>query len=130
MELLRHGRRRNKMLETNLKHLETKEEAESVVKNNKNVMICCGRMGPMCVPVYEIIEELRPRYPHIVFTDMDFDIRAAMFIKRLPECLSFMGLPFTVYFKEGKVVHATASIQTKMQIVAILDKFFPAPTKE
>jgi thioredoxin 1 len=93
-------------------------------------MTCCGRMGPMCIPVYEIMEELRPRYPHVVFTDMAFDIPAAMYIKRLPECLSFMGLPFTVYFKDGKAVRATTSIQTEDQIVAILDKIFPALTKE
>jgi len=112
------------LLSTNLKHLETKEAAQNLVKNNKNVMICCGRMGPMCVPVYEIMEELQPRYPHIVFADMEFDTKEAEFVKKLPECHSFMGLPFTVYFKDGKVVHATSSIQTDSQVTAILDKVF------
>jgi len=35
-----------------------------------------------------------------------------------------MGLPFTVYFKNGKVVAATSSIQNKDQVMAILDKAF------
>ncbi|MBN1128586.1 MAG: thioredoxin family protein [Chitinispirillaceae bacterium] len=117
------------MLETNLKHLETEEELESAVKSNPNVIICCGRMGPMCVPVYGIMEELRPRYPHVVFTDMDFDIPVAMFIKRLPECRSFMGLPFTVYFKGGKVVRATSGIQTTNQMLKIVDEIFPGITQ-
>jgi len=112
------------MLNTNLKHLESIEETKDLIKNNKNIMICCGRMGPMCVPVYEIMEKLEPQYPHVQMRDMDFDIPAAMFIRRLPECLLFMGLPFTVYFKDGKVVSATSSIQSESQIKAILDKVF------
>ncbi len=109
------------MLYTNLKHLETEQEARDAVANNENVMICCGRMGPMCLPVYTIIEELEPIYTHITFYDQDFDIPAADFIKSLPNCASFMGLPFTVYFKNGEVVAATSSIQSKDQVTTILD---------
>jgi thioredoxin 1 len=35
-----------------------------------------------------------------------------------------MGLPFTVYYKNGKVVAATSSIQSKEQIQEILDREF------
>ena len=105
------------MLSTNLKHLETDEETQKVLKENENVMICCGRMGPMCIPVYRIMEELQQQYPHVAFRDMDFDIQAALFIRSLPECSGFMGLPFTVYFKNGKVAAATTSIQRKNQII-------------
>jgi len=109
------------MLYTNLKHLETEQEVMEAVENNENVMICCGRMGPMCLPVYAIMEELEPIYPHIAFYDLDFDIPAANFIKNLPDCALFMGLPFTVYFKNGTVVAATSSIQNKDQVTKILD---------
>ncbi len=109
------------MLYTNLKHLETEQEVKEAVENNEKVMICCGRMGPMCIPVYGIMEELEPMYPHITFYDQDFDIPAADIIKNLPNCASFMGLPFTVYFKNGKVVAATSSIQNKDQVMKILD---------
>ncbi len=112
------------MLNTNLRHLETEEEVKEVLENNENVMLCCGRMGPMCIPVYDIMEQLEDKYSHVTFRDQDFDIPAADFIKSLPECSSFMGLPFTVYFKNGKVMVATASIQTKEQITEILDKEF------
>jgi len=81
-------------------------------------------MGPMCTPVYAILSHLETRYPHVHFYDQDFDIPAARFIKRLPECASFMGLPFTVYFKNSKVVTATTSIQTEGQIPQILDREF------
>jgi len=113
------------MLETNLKHLETKDEVEELLKNNEKVMICCGRMGPMCIPVYGIMEELEDEYTHVQMRDMDFDIPIASFIRSLPECAYFMGLPFTVYFKNNKVVEATSSIQDKKQITGILNKVFP-----
>ena len=108
------------MLNTNLKHLNTKIEAQNLVENEENIMICCGRMGPMCVPVYAAMEELEKEYPGVKFRDMAFDIPDASFIRQLPECATFRGLPFTVYFKKGKVVAATSSIQNKSQIEAIL----------
>jgi thioredoxin 1 len=111
------------MLNTNLKHLETRE-VKKVLENNENVMVCCGRMGPMCIPVYGIMEQLEGEYSHVTLRDQDFNIPAADFIKSLPECSSFMGLPFTVCFKNGKVMAATSSIQTKEQIIEILDKEF------
>jgi thioredoxin 1 len=112
------------MLKTNLKHLGTEEEGKEVLENNENVMICCGRMGPMCIPVYSVMEQLESEYSTVAFRDQEFDAPAAEFIKSLPECSSFMGLPFTVYFKNGKVVAATSSVQTKEQITRILDKAF------
>jgi len=112
------------MLHTNLKHLETDEEIQEALENKENVVICCGRMGPMCTPVYAILSQLETQYPHVRFYDQDFDIPAAGFIRRLPECASFMGLPFTVYFKSSEVVAATTSIQTGGQITVILDREF------
>ena len=112
------------MLRTNLKHLETEEETREALENNENVVICCGRMGPMCTPVYSIFSQLETQYPHVCFYDQDFDTQASRFIKCLPECVSFRGLPFTVYFKRSKVVAATTSIQTKDQISKILDREF------
>jgi len=112
------------MLHTNLKHLETEEETRDALENDENVVICCGRMGPMCTPVYAILSQIETQYPHVHFYDQDFDIPAARLIKRLPDCTSFRGLPFTVYFKRSKVVTATTSIQTKDQITQILDREF------
>ena len=116
------------MLDTNLKHLETEADIKKTLNENKNVMICCGRMGPMCIPVYGIMETLEGKYPNVAFRDQDFDIPAADFIKNLPECGSFRGLPFTVYFKNGKVVEATTSIQSRKQVTDILDKAFGKPS--
>ena len=112
------------MLMTNLKHLESESDIQETLSANENVMICCGRMGPMCIPVYQAMEQLQPKYPHVAFRDLEFDIPAADFIKHLPECASFMGLPFTVYFKKGQVVAATTSIQSLDEVVKILDQVF------
>jgi thioredoxin 1 len=112
------------MLNTNLKHLETEEEIHKILANHENVVVCCGRMGPMCVPVYRVLEELEREYTHVAFSDQDFDIPAADFIRELPECRSFMGLPFTVYFKNARVAAATTSIQSKAQIRNLLDAKF------
>ena len=112
------------MLRTNLDHLETEDTLQAALKENENVMICCGRMGPMCLPVYAIMNELKPDYPHVSFYDQDFDGPAASYIRSLPECAGFMGLPFTVYFKDGQSVAATSSIQTRDQVIKILDREF------
>ena len=112
------------MLQTNLKHVLSKEEHEKILADNENVMICCGRMGPMCIPVYASMKELEKEYGHVQFYDMEFDHPDATVIRNLPECRGFMGLPFTVYYKNGEVVHATTSIQSKDQIKEVLDSKF------
>ncbi|MBN2639081.1 MAG: thioredoxin family protein [Bacteroidales bacterium] len=112
------------VLPTNLKHIATAADLEQLVNENENVMVCCGRMGPMCVPVYASMEELETEYTNVQFRDMLFDSPEARVIRELPECRGFMGLPFTVYFKNGKVAAATSSIQTKEQITEILDREF------
>lgn len=110
------------MLDTNLKHIESKNEFDALLAENENVMICCGRMGPMCLPVYDVMEQLEPTYGHVAFRDMKFDSGVAMeTIRALPETRGFMGLPFTVYFRNGEVVAATSSVQNRQQVTAILD---------
>ncbi len=111
-------------LQTNLEHVVSAADFEKLIQNNENVMIICGRMGPMCVPVYDAVEEMKHEYPHVQFRDMLFDSPDARVIRELPDCKGFMGLPFTVYFKNGKVVKATSSIQTSEQIKNILDQNF------
>lgn len=117
------------MLNTNLQHIESDEAFDRVLAENENVMICCGRQGPMCLPVYDAMEKLEDRYSDVAFADMRFDGPTAHNIKELPEVQSFTGLPFTVYFKNGEVVSATTSIQTKKQIRQILDQKLGALSK-
>ncbi|MCD4834404.1 MAG: thioredoxin family protein [Bacteroidales bacterium] len=112
------------MLMTNLNHVESAENHKKILEENENVMICCGRMGPMCLPVYDIMEELEDKYKDVKFYDMDFDVPDAYVIKNAPECAGFMGLPFTMYYKNGKVVKATTSIQDMDQVSSILDEYF------
>ena len=110
------------MLQTAVQELETAAELEKLINENENVMVCCGRMGPMCIPVYEAMEELEEERPEVKFYSMAFDSREAAVIREAPLCRGFMGLPFTVYYKNGEMVKATSSIQDYGQISAILDQ--------
>ena len=114
------------MLYTNLKHLESIAEHNKAISENENVMVICGRMGPMCIPVYGIAEQLETEYKQVKFFDMEFDNPISEIIRNLPEVRGFMGIPFTIYYKNGKVVKATSSIQTKDQVKAILNKEYSA----
>jgi len=115
------------MLQTNLKHIQSASEHKKFIEENENVMICCGRMGPMCIPVYGVMEDIEPTYKHVKFFDMEFDNPEAHVIRNAPECRGFMGIPFTVYYKNGKLVKATSSIQNEQQVRAILDAEFGKP---
>jgi thioredoxin 1 len=108
-------------LQTNLTHVITAADHKKIVEENENVMICCGRMGPMCIPVYEAMEELEDEYKNIKFADMLFDSPEAHVIRNAPECAGFMGLPFVMYYKNGKVAHASSSILSPEQIKEVLD---------
>lgn len=113
-------------LPTNLKHVATGQELTQLISEKENVMVCCGRMGPMCLPVYDIMKNMEDsgNYNHVEFRDMMFDSPEAAIIRNLPDCRSFMGLPFTVYYKNGKVAKATSSIQNMDQVKSIIDTVF------
>lgn len=112
------------LLQTEVQEITSASELEKIINENENVMVCCGRMGPMCLPVYDIMEELQEERPNVKFYSMAFDTPAATVITRAPECSGFMGLPFTMYYKNGKVAQATSSIQNIQQVTSILDEHF------
>jgi len=114
------------MLYTNLKHIESAEEYARILNENENVMLICGRMGPLCVPVYRVAEELEEKYSQVKFYDMEYDNPESYFFHDMPEVQYFLEYPFTVYYKNGEVVKATAGLQSKAQITAILEKEFAA----
>lgn len=54
-----------KMLYTNLNHIESAADHNRIINENENVMVICGRMGPMCIPVYGVAEQLRDHYQNV-----------------------------------------------------------------
>jgi len=110
------------MLQTSIHEIETSSELSKIIQENENVMVCCGRMGPMCIPVYDAMEELQDERPNVKFYSMAFDSPESTPIRHAPQCAGFMGLPFTVYYKNGEMVKATSSIQNHAQITGILDE--------
>ncbi|WP_457558406.1 thioredoxin [Candidatus Harpocratesius sp.] len=111
-------------LDTNLHHITSSAELEEMIANNEKVVVVCGRMGPMCVPVYGIMELLESEHPDIKFNDFLFDHPEAAIIRNLPEVRRFRGLPFTIYYRNGKVVKATSSIQEPGDVKAIINEVF------
>lgn len=112
------------MLDTNLKHINTAKELEETIRANENVMVCCGRMGPMCIPVYGVMEELEGQYAHVAFRDMPFDSPEAQIIRRHSRSArTSEAFPLRSITRMEKWRQPT-SIQTKEQVTAILDKEF------
>ncbi len=114
------------MLYTNLKHIERAADHARIVNENKNVLVICGRMGPSCIPVYRIAEELEKEYPNVQFYDMEYDNPESNVIRTLSEVKDFMSIPFTIYYKNGEVIKATSGNQTKAQVSVILDHEYVA----
>ena len=112
------------LLNTNLKHVETDQDLTEVIASNENVMVACGRMGPMCIPVYDVMEKIQDDYTHVTFRDLAFDSPTANAIRSLPNTRNFRSLPFVVYYKNGNVAFASGGIQTKKQVKDILDDIF------
>ncbi|MCD4711484.1 MAG: thioredoxin family protein [Bacteroidales bacterium] len=118
------------MLHTEVHEIETAAELGKIIAENENVMVCCGRMGPMCIPVYDIMEELKEEHTDVKFAVMSFDTPEAGIIRNDSACRGFMGLPFTMYYRNGKVVQATSSIQNMQQVTSILEEQFSTSNVE
>ncbi|HPF00536.1 MAG TPA: thioredoxin family protein, partial [Bacteroidales bacterium] len=84
---------------------------------------------PMCIPVYAVMEDLENEYSHVKFADMLFDSPEAHVIRNAPEARGFMGLPFVMYYKNGKVVKAVSSIQSEEQVREALEESFGVVVK-
>ena len=94
------------MLYTNLKHLESAIDYTGVIHENENVLIICGRMDPVCIPVYRVAEELEKEYTHVRFFDMEFDNPQSQIVRDLPEVRGFRVIPFLIYYKNGQITKA------------------------
>lgn len=110
------------MLYTNLKHIEKSSDYKQLISKHEYVMICCGNMGQISIPVYAIMEEIENDYKNINFFDMEFDNPESHVIRNLPEVKGFINTPYCIYYKNGEVIKTTSGIQTKEQITTILNQ--------
>jgi len=78
-------------------------------------------MGPMCIPVYDIMERLEGDYDNVAFRDMAFDSNISNVVRVLPEVRNIQSLPIVVYYKKGKVAKVTGGRQSKQQVAAQLE---------
>lgn len=109
------------MLYTNLKHIDSASRQAEMIHENEHVVIICGRMGASCIPVYRAAEELEDDYPHVKFFDMEFDDPQSAVLRSLPEVKDFQQSPFVIYYKNGLPVKASSGLQTKAQMIAVLE---------
>jgi len=94
------------MLYTNLNHIESAEEYERIINEHENIIVICGRMGPICIPVYRVAVELEEEYAHVKFFDMEYDNPESYFFHALPEVSDLLEIPFTLYYKDGQIIKA------------------------
>ncbi len=97
-----------KMLQTAVHEIKTAAELEKIINStltdsfkneNENVMVCAGRMGPMCIPVYDAMEELEEEYTNVKFYSMGFWIHRKLHLFEMLPCvrvLWFYLLRFTI----------------------------------
>ena len=116
------------MLYTNLEHIETAADFEKIISENENVVVICGRMGPLCVPVYRVIEELGNEFQQIKFYDMEYDNPEFYFFHSRPEVSNLEEIPFTTYYHQGEAVKSIAGMQTKAQLKKFLNEVLPLKT--
>ena len=79
-------------------------------------------MNPLCVPVFRIAEELENIYTHVKFYDMEFDNPESGVLKNVVQYYNLENIPLVGYFKNGNLVEVSIGIQTKEQILNILNK--------
>lgn len=112
------------MLYTNLNHIERESEFKAILAENENVVLICGRMGPVCIPVYRAAEELEAAYLHVKFFDLEYDNPESFFFHTRPEVQDLAEHPFTIFYKNGRAVNAISGVQPKSLIKVLLDKEF------
>jgi thioredoxin 1 len=117
------------MLYTNLKHIENTADFTRLIVENENIVIISGRIGPSCVPVYKIAEELEPQYKNVKFYDMEFDNPESGVLKNVVEYYNLRNIPLIGYFKSGNMVEVSLGIQTKKQITNILNREYKKKKK-
>lgn len=116
------------MLYTNLEHIETAGDFEKIIRDNENVVVICGRMGPLCVPVYRAIEELGHEFQQIKFFDMEYDNPEFYFFHARPEVSNLEDIPFTTFYYRGEAVKSVGGLQTKAQLNKFLNEALPVNT--
>ena len=112
------------MLYTNLKHIETVDEFHQIIGRFDNVLVCCGRMDPLCVRAYNTIEKLEGAYPHVAFFDMEYDNPQSNVVCKQMENPSREALPLFVFYKKGELVNVHSGDDTDITLKTLLDMEF------
>jgi thioredoxin 1 len=83
-------------------------------------------MGPLCIPVYRVAEELEAKYSHVKFYDMEYDNPESYFFHVLPEVHDLEEIPIIIFYRNGKAVKSIAGLKSKKQFIENIEKEYPS----
>lgn len=109
------------MLYTNLNHIESAQQFQQIVEQNKKIVVACGRMDPTSVKLYNELEVLRKRYHHILFYDFECDHPEFRIV--LPE-LAQNSDPAIVLIENGAIKNVVFEQQDYDHLSTHLSDFF------
>jgi thioredoxin 1 len=116
------------MLYTNLNHIENAADFSKSLTENEKVVIICGRMDASSVQVYRNAADVKSKYWHVEFFDLEYDNPVSAFFHAIPEVAGQNALPLTVCFKNGKVEKVATGSLSESEMVEILDDVFEPAT--
>ncbi len=68
------------------------------------------------------VNNFHEEYKNVKFYVIEFDARYSRVLRNHELASEFISLPYTFYFKNGKAVKATESIQNKKQVKTIIEE--------
>lgn len=108
------------MLYTNLNHIETEKDFRRAISENNHVVVIYGRMDPISIPVYRMVEELENEYSAVKFFDMEMDNPDFLMLPELRDVKNDSMAPLVICFSNGKVTNISTNIHSPFEIEEIV----------
>jgi len=112
------------MLYTNLNHIESTSQLNSIIENNDNVVMCYGRMNHDCVAVFNALEMLENELPDVQIYDIEYDNPEFEDFKQSTRSLTMAELPYLILFKNGVVQEVNTGKKDENQLRTLIQKTY------
>lgn len=108
------------MLYTNLNHIENENDFRRAISENDHVVVIYGRMDPLSIPVYRIVEEVENEFLAVKFFDMEMDNPDLLMLPELQEVKNGPMAPVVICFSYGKVASISSNVHSSIEILEIV----------